>query len=276
MTFSPSDNFDLDSYDISLDYLSGDWQIYQLKEGHRFSTDDVLTAAYAIENMPRTPSNILDLGSGIGSVGMMLAWYWRQAHIMGVEAQLLSVKLANQSLAVNALQERVQFVYADFRDYIWPNKTKGFDLVTGSPPYLPANEGTISNHLQKAYCRFELRGGVEEYCIAAARTMAPDGYFSLVFGARWVPRVISAAKNAGLRIVRWRNILPRTDKEALLSLFWMQHGTMETEPEPDSDLIVRNASDERTPEMIRTRSLLGMPNHSRKKGPLHDEATHKH
>ena len=30
--------------DESLDQLTGEWSVFQLKKGHRFSTDDVVTA----------------------------------------------------------------------------------------------------------------------------------------------------------------------------------------------------------------------------------------
>jgi tRNA1(Val) A37 N6-methylase TrmN6 len=61
------------SPDESLDALSGHFRIYQLRRGHRFSTDDVLTAWYGTTCVP-TAGTVLDLGSGIGSVGMIAAW----------------------------------------------------------------------------------------------------------------------------------------------------------------------------------------------------------
>ncbi len=53
--------------DETLDYLSGHYRIFQYGEGHRFSTDDVLTAWYATQWAPRV-ALAADLGSGIGSV----------------------------------------------------------------------------------------------------------------------------------------------------------------------------------------------------------------
>ena len=57
----------------TLDAISGHFRIFQLRDGHRFSTDDVLTAWYGTSWAP-TASRVLDLGSGIGSVGMIAAW----------------------------------------------------------------------------------------------------------------------------------------------------------------------------------------------------------
>ncbi len=52
---------------VSLDAISGHFRIFQLKDGHRFSTDDILTAWYGTQACP-CARKVLDLGSGIGSV----------------------------------------------------------------------------------------------------------------------------------------------------------------------------------------------------------------
>ena len=57
----------------TLDAISGHFRLFQLRDGHRFSTDDILTAWYGTTWCP-TVGNALDLGSGIGTVGMICAW----------------------------------------------------------------------------------------------------------------------------------------------------------------------------------------------------------
>jgi hypothetical protein len=56
----------------TLDALCGDLRLYQLKNGHRFSTDDILTAWYGTTWCP-TARTILDLGNGIGTVATIAA-----------------------------------------------------------------------------------------------------------------------------------------------------------------------------------------------------------
>src|SRR4051812_39620888 len=56
----------------TLDAISGHFRVFQLRDGHRFSTDDVLTAWYGTTWVP-SARTVLDLGSGIGSVGMIAA-----------------------------------------------------------------------------------------------------------------------------------------------------------------------------------------------------------
>src|SRR4051812_47068056 len=70
----------------TLDALSGHFRIYQLKKGHRFSTDDICVAWYASAWAPGART-VLDLGSGLGTVAMVTAWRLPGARFTTIEAQ---------------------------------------------------------------------------------------------------------------------------------------------------------------------------------------------
>jgi tRNA1(Val) A37 N6-methylase TrmN6 len=74
----------------TLDAISGHFRLFQLWDGHRFSTDDILTAWYGTTWCP-TAQTALDLGSGIGTVGMICAWRMPGTRFVTVEAQPESV-----------------------------------------------------------------------------------------------------------------------------------------------------------------------------------------
>src|SRR5215207_7318575 len=89
----------------TLDAISGHFRLFQLADGHRFSTDDVLVAWYGSAWCP-SARRVLELGSGIGSVGMIAAWRLPGARFVTVEAQEHSVRLARKSAAYNGLEAR--------------------------------------------------------------------------------------------------------------------------------------------------------------------------
>ena len=99
----------------TLDAISGYFRLFQLRKGHRFSTDDVLTAWYGTSWCPRA-ERVLDLGSGIGSVGMIAAWRLPGAKFVTIEAQEESVRLARKSARYNNLENRYEIRHGDFRD----------------------------------------------------------------------------------------------------------------------------------------------------------------
>src|SRR5215218_4687196 len=99
----------------TLDAISGYFRLFQFANGHRFSTDDVLTAWYGTSWSP-CARTALDLGSGIGAVGMIAAWRLVGARFVTVEAQEESVRLARKSAGWNGLLDRYEIRHGDFRD----------------------------------------------------------------------------------------------------------------------------------------------------------------
>jgi tRNA1Val (adenine37-N6)-methyltransferase len=204
--------------DETLDAISGHFRLFQLRDGHRFSTDDVLAAWYGTTWAPRA-SSILDLGSGIGSVAMIAAWRLPGTRVVTIEAQAESVRLARKSVAYNGLEARYEIRHADFRQPPAIDANERFDLILGSPPYFPLDAGVHGDHPQKVACRFEVRGNIVDYCRVAARHLAAGGIFACVFPEEQLPRIEAAAHTAELTIVRRRPVVFKESEAALIALF---------------------------------------------------------
>jgi tRNA1Val (adenine37-N6)-methyltransferase len=211
----------------TLDAISGDFRLFQLKDGHRFSTDDILVAWYGT-NIAPSVSRVLDLGSGIGTVGMIAAWRLRGASFVTIEAQAESVRLAKKSATFNLLNDRYEIREGDFRDPEVIGEDERFDLILGSPPYFPEDTGILAEHPQKIACRFEVRGDIGDYCKAATPHLSAGGVFAFIFPiqpAHQLERVRGAASAAGLTLLRSRAICLKEGQPPLLSLFAMLKST---------------------------------------------------
>jgi len=250
-----------------LSYLVGDWRIFQRKGGHRWSLDDFLTAFVAFDEAERhgAVSRMVDLGCGIGSVLFMLAWALPTARAVGIEAQELSIGLARRSLAYNGAEDRCDLRHGDLRDPAMLPEGACFDLVTGTPPYIPLGRGLVSSKVQRGPCCFEMRGGLEEYCEAASAALAPQGRFVVCAGA-WPPdRAERAAEKAGLRIARRMQVIPREGKSLLLEVFTMvarraTAALSDAEPEPELvRFVVRDLGGNLTADMHEARRRMGLP-----------------
>ncbi|MDD9940034.1 MAG: methyltransferase domain-containing protein [Myxococcales bacterium] len=168
------------------------------------------------------PASIVDLGCGIGSVLLMLAYKFPRARLIGIEAQEESHALALRNVARNGVARRVTLLQADLRSEALAAQLGGarHDLVTGTPPYQPVGRGTISPDSQRAHARVELRGGVEDYVRAAARLLAPDGHVVVCGDARAPERLYQSAASAGLRVVSERKVWPAARYKAPLFCVW--------------------------------------------------------
>lgn len=250
----------------TLDAISGYFRLFQLKDGHRFSTDDVLTAWYGTTWAP-SARTVLDLGSGIGSVGMTAAWRLPGARFVTVEAQEESVRLARKSASWNGLEDRYEIRRGDFRDAGVLADDEKFDLVLGSPPYFPPGSGKEGDHPQKIACRFELRGTIADYCATAAKHLAGGGLFVCVFPVtpeEQRARVIAGAKDAGLVIVRCRDIVFRETEPPLIGLFAMMKATdlpekMRDQTWREPPLTIRTRDGNVHPEYAAVKMSFGFP-----------------
>ena len=231
------------------------WLIAQRLKGHRHSADDVLTAWYALQNSPKVTEH-LDLGTGIGTVGLLTLWgMGPEARLTCVEAQEISYRLLQTNIDANGLRPRVDCSHGDLRDLALEKK---FPLITGSPPYFPAGTGVIPQDSQKAHARFELRGDVSDYARAAVKHLAPGGWFALCFPTRQKQRAIDGIAAAGLRIVRHCDVIPRETLPALFSLFACQlPEDFQGETVEEPPFLIREQSGRLTAKMAGVRRTFG-------------------
>ncbi len=243
--------------ELTTDGLTRDWTILQRRRGHRHSTDDLLTGWYAATRVaPRT--RLLDLGSGIGSVGLLVLWRSPGATLIAIEAQEVSFALLERNIARNGLAERVRAVHGDLRHVRFEER---FDCVTGSPPYFDVKDGIVSADSQRAHARFELRGDVRDYALAAREALAPAGRFVFCFPTVQRARAEAAVHAAGLVLERSRDVIPREGIAPLFSLFCClrrEDAPASLVHEREAPYLVRGADGRPTAEHAAARATFGM------------------
>ncbi len=194
----------------SLDRLSLDRQVLQRTRGHRSATDD-LVAAWQVARVCPCAGRVLDLGCGHATVTLLLAALLPDASFVCLEAQAVSADLARRNVELNGLGDRAVVVEGDLRIL---QVGSGFDVVTGTPPFMKVGSGVQSSDPQRAAARFELRGGIEAYLSAAARAVASDGVVSMVMDAAQDARCVEAFEGAGLQLWSTTLIYPRSGVDA--------------------------------------------------------------
>jgi tRNA1(Val) A37 N6-methylase TrmN6 len=240
---------------ITIDALTAEWRIAQRAAGHRHSSDDVLTAyqALAWHGEPPHAAAALDLGAGIGGVGLLVLWGLPSAErLVCVEAQAISHRLLAANVAGNGLQARVDARLGDLRELALGER---FALVTGSPPYFPVGTGIVPADSQKAHARFELRGDVADYARAAERHLADDGAFVFCFPTVQRERALAAIRGAGLALAASRDVVPRAGVRPLFTLFACRRHAVEHVELPP--LTVRTADGSLSDEMRVVRRRFG-------------------
>lgn len=235
--------------------LTRDFRLVQRLRGHRYSVDDMLVAHLACTQAV-APRRVLDLGCGIGSVLLMVAWAAPRAELVGLEVHPAHAAFARRNVVVNGCEARVRVVEGDLRDEALVRGLGRFDLVTGTPPYFDPATTTRCADESRAYAHWELRGGIEGYACAAARALAPGGVFVACAAAEPAARTAAALEAAGLALVRSRSIVTKTGERAFLTLLVASHPPAATTADPP--LVMRNLDGTRTPEHVDVRQWFGI------------------
>ena len=197
--------------------LTRQLHLWQRKQGHRTGTDDIICAWAGVHAQPEA-KRILDLGAGHGAVGILLAGVIPHATIVSVEAQDVSHALLLKNIESNALDERFEAHLGDLREFDATHQT--FDLVMGTPPFMPLGSGTPPKDRQREYARFEFRGGIEAYCEAAAKHMDEHSVLVIVMDAARPKRYERAFPEAGLHLYQRMEVLPKPGRPPTYLIYW--------------------------------------------------------
>ena len=242
--------------DESLDVLSRTLRILQRKRGHRATSDDVILAGVAAATAP-APERILDLGTGKGTVALLLLRRFPEALAVGLEAFPESHDLAVRNAALNQLDHRYSPRLGDLREPRNLADEDPFDLVTGAPPFMPMGTGVLPQDPQRAAGRFELKGGVEGYAVAAAGACGALGRVVLLMDGAGERRTEAAFEAAGLSVHHRLAVCPRPARPPV---YWIFVGGPEPGPCTVSRWAMRGASGEAwSPEYGALRATLDLP-----------------
>jgi tRNA1(Val) A37 N6-methylase TrmN6 len=173
-------------------FLGGALRVLQPKDGYRAGMDAVLLAA-AASGKPR----VLDVGAGVGVVGMAVARRIAQAQVMLVERDPLLAALARINIARNDLGGRVRVVEADILRPLGElaelhGLAETFDQVLANPPYHALGRGTHPRDRQKGAARVMASGDLERWFRFMAAMAKPGGRTSLVHRADALGEILRA------------------------------------------------------------------------------------
>ena len=132
-------------------------KIFQLEEGQSITSDTAELVEIIKANKPQNNLNVLELGSGNGIISIMLAHYFPNWKIIGIEIQNELVELSKKNAKIS--KQNIHFLQADLKKYCAQQK---YDLIVSNPPYYPQKMGKISPNKIRAISRHEILCNMNE------------------------------------------------------------------------------------------------------------------
>lgn len=159
--------------------LGGRVRLLQPRRGYRVAVDAVLLAA-AVEAAPG--AGVLDLGAGVGAVGLCLAARIVGCSVVGIELQAGLAELAERNATLNGMGDRLRMIVHDLAHDL-PEGLGPFDVVATNPPYLAASVADPSPDRSKALATVESSAGLARWLAVACRAAHADGSLVMIHRA---------------------------------------------------------------------------------------------
>ncbi len=199
----------------TLDDLQNGYKILQSETGFRFGMDAVLLSEFA---RVKEEDRVLDLGCGNGILPILLAAKTEGRAFVGLEIREESADLAERSVRLNRLEDRISIVTGDIREAVTIFGAASFDAVVSNPPYMIGNHGLVSPNEELAVARHEIKCTFRELAEQTASLLKNAGRFYLVHRPFRLAEILSELRRVKLEPKRMRLVYPFIDREPNLVL----------------------------------------------------------
>lgn len=173
--------------------MGGRVKLLQPRRGYRIAVDAVLLAA-AVDARPS--ESVLDLGAGVGAVGLCIAARVADCHITGIELQPALAALAERNAVLNGAADRVRTHVHDLAQPLPPDLGP-FDHVATNPPYLPAAVADPSPDRSKALATVESSANLARWLTVATGALKPAGTLLMIHRSDRLEEIVDTLARLG-------------------------------------------------------------------------------
>lgn len=200
-----------------MEILSGKYTLELCPGAFPLSTDSLILADFA---HLRQNARVLDLGSGCGTLGLLLCARDLGCTVTGIELSEQAHLQALENIRANALEHRLYSLCGDLRTMPPGLKPGSFDLCVSNPPYFSGGAPSATTPL----ARRDDCCSVKDLCAAAGKMLRFGGDLCLVHKPERLAQLCAEASLAGVEPKRLRLVRHRSDSPISLILLQCRKG----------------------------------------------------
>ena len=180
------------------------------------------TDSMALADFVRLGKNarVLDLGSGCGTLGLLLCAGDPGCHVTGVELDPVAHEAALENIHRNGLEARLESICGDIAQLHRMLPPGGFSVCVSNPPYFSGGPASAAHPT----ARREDRCDPGQLMQAAARSLKFGGDFFLVHRPERLAELCAAGAAQGLEAKRLSLLRHRQDGPVALVLLQLRKG----------------------------------------------------
>lgn len=197
------------------DLQLGGLRVIQNPKGFCFGIDAVLVSNFC---EVRRDDAVVDLGTGTGVIPLLIAGKSSAKSIKAFEIQREVAEMAQRSILLNNLQDRISIINDDFNhatDYVDAGSVQ---VVVSNPPYVAKGAGVHNQENFKTVSRHEIHCTFRDVAQTASKLLQNGGRFYLIHRPDRLADVIGYSREAGLEPKVIRFVQPKPDSAPNLFL----------------------------------------------------------
>ena len=166
-------------------------KIIQNKDYYTFTSDSVILANF-IDTKKK--DKCVEIGTGCGVISILLSAKKDFQKLTAFELQYEMFELAQKNMKLNQLEEKIQVINDDIRNFDKYIQKSSLDVVFSNPPYMLG--GDENKNVVRDKARHEKSLPLEDLTKVASQMLKFGGKFYVVYSAeRTVELIISLTKN---------------------------------------------------------------------------------
>ena len=202
--------------DLEINY----YKIIQKKSGFCFGSDSVLLSGFASQKGIgiKRNSRVLDLGTGTGVIAILLCAKTSLKEIYGVEIQRNMAEMADRSVRLNNLQDRMKILNCDIKEIPDMLEKNSFDAIVCNPPYKDRESGAGNVKVMQDVSRHETSASLEDFISIGANMLNSEGFFYMVNRVERMTEIFEIMRRYKIEPKVLRFIYSNVDSEGKLFL----------------------------------------------------------
>ena len=191
-------------------------KIIQNKNYFCFGMDAVILSDFA-KNI-KNNSTVLDLGCGTGIISILLTAKANIKKIYGIELQKEVYELANKSIKLNNLENKIEIINDNIKNLEKYFKPNSIEAIVTNPPYKKENTGIKNENNSQLISRYELEANLEDFIKISSKILKDKGEFYMVHRPDRIADIIELLRKYKLEAKLIKLVYPKINKSPNLVL----------------------------------------------------------
>jgi len=191
-------------------------KIIQNTKGFCFGIDSILLSDFA--KSIKKGAKVVDLGTGTGIISILLTAKTEASNVLGVELQTDIADMAERSVLLNHLENKVSIINEDIRELDKILEIGTYDVIITNPPYMKKDSGLKNENNTKLISRHEVECTLEDIARVSHKLLRDNGEIYMVHRPDRLVDIMAIFRKYRLEIKEMRLVFSNESSQANLVL----------------------------------------------------------